>query len=267
MKPVIFLRIASILTLIHSILHTIGGVFGKPPAGHRRHGRRIHAIPFRGLRRDAQLRRLLSRHGSRHHHRPHHGCRHPLAACLAGKDPMPRASGPSSQSSCVGYLALALNSYTFFFSGPVIAELLIVLCLGAAIVTAKHADERCEPSTQSAIENRAALTFAFDRKTSPAHPRGSCTLAFRHATVRTAGHVFLGGDQRHEPTGSSPHQPVHHPQNLRWCRRRSACCRILRSSPRHRHTPTPAVPTCSARCQATRRRSALSSRSLRGCVR
>ena len=33
MKPVLYLRIASILTLIHSILHTIGGVFGKPPSG------------------------------------------------------------------------------------------------------------------------------------------------------------------------------------------------------------------------------------------
>ncbi len=33
MKPAIFLRIASILTLIHSILHTIGGVFGKPQPG------------------------------------------------------------------------------------------------------------------------------------------------------------------------------------------------------------------------------------------
>ena len=33
MKPVAFLRIASVLTLIHSILHTIGGVFGKPDPG------------------------------------------------------------------------------------------------------------------------------------------------------------------------------------------------------------------------------------------
>ena len=32
MKPVVFLRIASILTLIHSIMHTIGGTFGKPPS-------------------------------------------------------------------------------------------------------------------------------------------------------------------------------------------------------------------------------------------
>jgi len=33
MKPTIFLRIAAVLTLIHSILHTIGGVFGKPLPG------------------------------------------------------------------------------------------------------------------------------------------------------------------------------------------------------------------------------------------
>lgn len=52
----------------------------------------------------------------------------------------------------MGYLALALNSYTFFFSGPVIAELVIVFCLGAAIVTARHADEREEPSTQSELK-------------------------------------------------------------------------------------------------------------------
>src|SRR5258708_4254849 len=33
MKPTLFLRIASVLTLIHSILHSIGGVFGKPAPG------------------------------------------------------------------------------------------------------------------------------------------------------------------------------------------------------------------------------------------
>jgi hypothetical protein len=52
----------------------------------------------------------------------------------------------------MGYLALALNSYTFFFSGPVIAELLIVFCLGATIVTAKHADESEKHSTQSGLK-------------------------------------------------------------------------------------------------------------------
>jgi hypothetical protein len=41
----------------------------------------------------------------------------------------------------LGYLAMALNSYAFFFSAPVITELLIALCLGAAIFTAKPADD------------------------------------------------------------------------------------------------------------------------------
>jgi hypothetical protein len=33
MKPTLFLRIASVLTFIHAVLHTIGGVFGKPGPG------------------------------------------------------------------------------------------------------------------------------------------------------------------------------------------------------------------------------------------
>ncbi len=33
MKPAIFLRIAAVLTFIHAVLHTIGGVFGKVPPG------------------------------------------------------------------------------------------------------------------------------------------------------------------------------------------------------------------------------------------
>jgi hypothetical protein len=32
-KPVLFLRIASALTLIHAVLHTVGGVFGKIDPG------------------------------------------------------------------------------------------------------------------------------------------------------------------------------------------------------------------------------------------
>jgi hypothetical protein len=33
MKPVIFLRIASVVRLIHAVLHTIGGVLSKPDPG------------------------------------------------------------------------------------------------------------------------------------------------------------------------------------------------------------------------------------------
>jgi hypothetical protein len=37
----------------------------------------------------------------------------------------------------VAYLVLAVNSNAYFFMGPVIAEILIAACLGAATVTAK----------------------------------------------------------------------------------------------------------------------------------
>jgi hypothetical protein len=33
MKPALFLRIASVLTFIHAVLRTIGGVFGKVEPG------------------------------------------------------------------------------------------------------------------------------------------------------------------------------------------------------------------------------------------
>jgi hypothetical protein len=37
----------------------------------------------------------------------------------------------------LGYLALSVNSYAYFFPPPVVGELLIVACLGAAILTSK----------------------------------------------------------------------------------------------------------------------------------
>jgi hypothetical protein len=36
----------------------------------------------------------------------------------------------------VGYLALAADSYRYFFLAPVVTEILIALCLGAAIFSA-----------------------------------------------------------------------------------------------------------------------------------
>lgn len=140
MKSVLYLRIASILTLIHSILHTIGGVFGKPASSQAAMivasmqyrfevfgVMRSYADFYRGmglcvtvfLTMDAAILWLLAslaRSGSAR-------LRPIMAAFLAG------------------YLALALNSFTFFFAGPVIAELVIVFCLGAAIVTAKREEQ------------------------------------------------------------------------------------------------------------------------------
>src|SRR5580692_3866969 len=44
---------------------------------------------------------------------------------------------PILATFAVGYLALSVNSYTYFFLGPVIAEILIAACLLFAISTAK----------------------------------------------------------------------------------------------------------------------------------
>ena len=151
MKPVVYLRIASVLTLIHAILHTIGGVFGKPVssqaamiAASMRYRfevfgvMRSYADFYRGmglgitvaLTMDAALLWLLAS----------------LAKSEAAR------LRPMMAVFLIGYLALALNSFTFFFSGPVIAELLIVFCLGAAIVTAKHADDLEEQSAQTSLK-------------------------------------------------------------------------------------------------------------------
>ena len=136
MKPVVFLRIASVLTLIHSILHTIGGVFGKPvnaaAAGVAANMRtpfpvlgvtRSYADFYMGmglgvtifLTVDAILFWML--------------------ASLAKREPV--RLRPLIALFAIGYLAFALNSCLFFFAFPIITELLIVAFLVAAFVTAK----------------------------------------------------------------------------------------------------------------------------------
>ena len=136
MKPVIFLRTASILTLIHSILHTVGGVFGKPAtsAAAEVAARMRTPFPILGVTRsysdfymgmglgvtifltmDALLLWIL--------------------ASMAKEDAS--RLRPLIAAFALGYFAFAVNSYLFFFSLPVITELLIVACLVAAIVTAK----------------------------------------------------------------------------------------------------------------------------------
>jgi len=139
MKPALFLRIASVLTLIHSVLHTIGGVFGKPfdaaeataiAASMRTRFpvlgvMRSYADFYMGmglgvtifLTVDAVLFWIL--------------------ASMAKQDAA--RLRPLMIVFALGYLGFALNSYTFFFAFPIINEILIVACLVAAVVTAKPA--------------------------------------------------------------------------------------------------------------------------------
>lgn len=137
MKPTIFLRIASILTLIHAVLHTIGGVFSQPDPGpgtvameamkanqfllfgHMR----SYADFYRGMGLAVTIFLTVEA----------------LLFWLLGSLAKTNAQRlrPILAVFFVAYLALAVNSYTYFFIGPVITEILIALCLALAIFTAR----------------------------------------------------------------------------------------------------------------------------------
>jgi hypothetical protein len=136
MKPVIFLRIASVLTVIHAVLHTIGGVFSSADPGPARiaveamkanqfllmgHVRSYWEF-YRGLGLTVTI--LLTAEGI---------VMWQLAS-LAKRDAA--RLRPVMATFLLAYLVMAVNSNTYFFIGPVIAEVLIAACLGAAIVTA-----------------------------------------------------------------------------------------------------------------------------------
>jgi len=139
MKPATFLRIAAVLTLIHSTLHTIGGVFGK-------------VMPGPAERAVAAMKEnRFDMMGSLHTYWNFYmgfglGITIFLTLeavvfwLLAARMPVEGARlRPIVLAFALGYLALAVNSFHFFFLAPVINELLIVLCLMLAIFTAKAA--------------------------------------------------------------------------------------------------------------------------------
>lgn len=137
MKPTIFLRIASVMTLIHAVLHTIGGVFGKPEPG-------TPAMVLATM----QANRFLVLGAMRSYADFYLGMGLGITIFLTTEAvafwllaSLAKTEGarlrPILAVFMVGYLAFAVNSAVYFFSVPVIVEVLIALCLGMAIVTAK----------------------------------------------------------------------------------------------------------------------------------
>jgi hypothetical protein len=133
-KPVVLLRVAAILTFIHAVLHTIGGVFGKPgpgPAAVAALAMQVNQFPLMGhMRSYADFYRGLGL-----------GATITMTAeavvfwqlsNLAKTDAM--RLRPILSTFLLAYCALAINLYTYFFLGPVIAELLIAGCLVWAIL-------------------------------------------------------------------------------------------------------------------------------------
>jgi hypothetical protein len=137
MKPVLFLRIAAVLTLIHAVLHTIGGVFSEAGPGPA-------TIAVEAMKANQFL---LMGH-TRSYWEFYRGMGLAVTILLTAEAVLfwllgslakteARRLRPIVGTFLVGYAALAVNSYAYFFLAPVIVESLIAACLGLAIVTAK----------------------------------------------------------------------------------------------------------------------------------
>jgi hypothetical protein len=140
-KPVVFLRIAAVLTFIHAILHTVGGVFGRIEPG-------APTIAVQAMKANQFL--LLGHVRSFWDFYRGLG----LAATISltsesivfwqlaslAKTEAGRVR-PILITFAVAYAVFAVDSYTYFFIAPVIVEILIAACLGMAIVTAKSQPE------------------------------------------------------------------------------------------------------------------------------
>ncbi len=140
MKPVVFLRIASVLTLIHSILHTIGGVFSSPDPG-------ISATTWAAMKANEFTVFGLTRSYFMFYRGLGLGVTISLTAeaiafwqlgTLAKTDAA--RLRPVMATFMVAYLVFAANSYVYFFYAPVITEILIGACLAMAIATAKASE-------------------------------------------------------------------------------------------------------------------------------
>jgi hypothetical protein len=140
-KPVAFLRIAAVLTLIHAIMHTVGGVFGRVDPGAATtavqamkanqflvlgHVRSFWDF-YRGLGLGATI--FLTADSIVFWQ----------LASLAKAEP--GRVRPILMTFAVAYSVFAVNSNTYFFVGPVIAEVLIATSLVLAIATAKSPSE------------------------------------------------------------------------------------------------------------------------------
>lgn len=141
MKAAVFLRIASVLTLIHSILHTVGGVFGKPIPG-----------PAEQAVAAMKANHFILMGSPRTYWDFYMGFGLGITIFLTMEAivfwllaSLARAEGarlrPIISIFALGYLAFAVNSFRFFFLPPVVFEVLIVLCLLLAVVAAKPAED------------------------------------------------------------------------------------------------------------------------------
>jgi hypothetical protein len=136
-KAVIFLRTASLLTLAHAALHTLGGVFGKPAPGPQQaavaamkanqfllmgHTRSYWDF-YMGMGLGGSIFLTMS------------AVVFWQLSSLAETDSI--RLRPIYATFALAYLVFAVNSWRYFFVAPVIVEVLIALLLIAAIFTSQ----------------------------------------------------------------------------------------------------------------------------------
>ena len=136
-KSVLFLRIASVLTFIHAVLHTIGGVFGKVDPGPA-------AVAVAAMKAN----QVLVMGSMRSFWDFYFGLGLALSISMTAESVLmwqlaslakteAARLRPMMTTFLVAYLVIAINSNAHFFIAPVITEILIAASFAAAIATAK----------------------------------------------------------------------------------------------------------------------------------
>jgi len=148
LKPTLLLRIASVVTFIHCLLHTVAGVFGSP-----KHGAEEFAV----------IEAMQSHHfdvmGSmRSYWDFHFGYGLFVTIGLLTQAVLFWQLAAFAKTNSVwtkpivalfffSFIGMAIISWRYFFLGPAVTELLIAACLGAAFVTSSPAGNRASEGT------------------------------------------------------------------------------------------------------------------------
>ena len=138
-RTVVFLRIAAVLTFIHAVLHTVGGVFGSVGPG-----------PASVAAAAMKANQFLVIGHMRSYWDFYRGLGLTVTICLTAEavlfwqlGSLAKTDGrrlrPILITFLIAYAVLAVNSNAYFFFGPVVAEILIAACLGVALFSAKPA--------------------------------------------------------------------------------------------------------------------------------
>jgi hypothetical protein len=140
-KPVIYIRIAAVLTFIHAVLHTIGGVFGSISPGSA-------TIAAEAMKSN----QFVAMGNLRTYWDFYMGMGLAVSLFLTMESVVFWFLASVARSHAgqirpilivfaIGYLAFAIDSYRYFFLAPVIVESIIALCLVAAAVSARDGVE------------------------------------------------------------------------------------------------------------------------------